>query len=921
MGRINSNVGLITGINITDTVDQLLKLAAKPRDMVQSRTDQYKAEQVAVTQLTALLLSAQVTGKKLGDASLFNQKSVASLNDSVLKATANGEPSLGTYQFTPLQQVQAQQLLSGGLASDATPLGEGEVSFRFGGFIDGDNSLSLLNGGEGFSRGKIRITDRSGATAEIDLRYAQTVDDVLNAIHSTTSINVRAEVQGDALRLVDQTGQTTSNLKVQEIGNGKTAASLGLAGIDSDTSAATGSDVLKLFGKLSLDRLNGPTGVRFDEALPDIEVKFRDGSTAHIDFKHLPKVNSEDDQPTNEQTLEDVLATINSTAPDKLRAEIAPDGDRLILTDLTADHGHAFTLNAEFNSKALADLGLDGAAENGVVTGRRLLGGLKSTLLNKLDGGRGVGELGTLNLTDRSGAQATVNLAGAETIDEVIGRINAAGIGIEAKVNQARNGIQLSDTTGLTAGKLIVASGDDKTTAEKLKINVDAEVSQVNSGSLTAQVVGEATQLSGFNGGKGVANGLIRLTDAKGATRTVGISSDTIHTIGDVIDTINNQGLDIEARLNDAGDGILLVSTGTSNGSIRVQDLNSTTAADLRIVGQSAPTEVGTAEVQAIDGSTTFKVKLNAQSTLSDLVDDINALNAGFSAGKFSDGGSLNPFHLTLLSQRAGRAGEMLIDTSALGMSFEESAKAQDAKLLLGAPSATGVGPIVTSSSNVFQDAVPGLKLEVLGTSEQAVSVAVNGTDEPVVAAVKSFVDTFNALRKKVKEVTAYDPDTQKGGILLGDSSALHIDTDFADLLSGRFFGAGDLQSIAEIGIELKDDGSLVFDADKLRLAYAESPEDVQSFLQTKELGLSARIDKLVEGLAGEGDSIMVNRAAALERKITINDERVKKFNEMLTRKRDFLLDQFYTLESTIAKIQSNTDALNSIAALASPSA
>ena len=77
--------------------------------------------------------------------------------------------------------------------------------------------------------------------------------------------------------------------------------------------------------------------------------------------------------------------------------------------------------------------------------------------------------------------------------------------------------------------------------------------------------------------------------------------------------------------------------------------------------------------------------------------------------------------------------------------------------------------------------------------------------------------------------------------------------------------------------------------------------------------------DKLVESLAGEQSSIMINRAAALERKIKINDERVQKFNEMLTRKRDFLLEQFYTLETTIAKIQSNTDALSALASLASP--
>src|SRR5690606_27482751 len=129
------------------------------------------------------------------------------------------------------------------------------------------------------------------------------------------------------------------------------------------------------------------------------------------------------------------------------------------------------------------------------------------------------------------------------------------------------------------------------------------------------------------------------------------------------------------------------------------------------------------------------------------------------------------------------------------------------------------------------------------------------------------------------------------------------------------------IQSIAEIGIDFKDDGTLAFDAERFHAKYAESPDAVRSFLTSKEFGLSAKIDKLVEGLAGEGDSIMVNRAAALERKIKINADKVTKYNEMLTRKRDFLLNQFYTLESTLAKIQSNTDALASLASLAQPQA
>jgi NAD(P)-dependent dehydrogenase (short-subunit alcohol dehydrogenase family) len=44
---------------------------------------------------------------------------------------------------------------------------------------------------------------------------------------SPYNINVTAVAHGDRLRLVNNTGQAVSNLKVQEVGGGTTAASLG----------------------------------------------------------------------------------------------------------------------------------------------------------------------------------------------------------------------------------------------------------------------------------------------------------------------------------------------------------------------------------------------------------------------------------------------------------------------------------------------------------------------------------------------------------------------------------------------------------------------------------------------------------------------------------------------------------------------
>src|SRR5262249_27396524 len=161
-------------------------------------------------QLTGQLLSVQITARNLAKADLYQQRTVSTSDSNVLAATVTGTPALGTSTFTPIQAAQAHQVVSSGLASNSQPLGGANISFRFGGFVDDGLSLDLINGGAGVSRGKIRITDRSGASAEIDLRYARSIDDVLSAINNNHDINVTAVAQGDSIRLIDKTGQTAA---------------------------------------------------------------------------------------------------------------------------------------------------------------------------------------------------------------------------------------------------------------------------------------------------------------------------------------------------------------------------------------------------------------------------------------------------------------------------------------------------------------------------------------------------------------------------------------------------------------------------------------------------------------------------------------------------------------------------------------
>src|SRR3954470_11722517 len=217
MTRIQSSVGLVTGIPIEDTVNKLMAVAAQPRDNLTTRTKGLQSEQLAVTQLSSLLVAFQFEAKQIGATSLFRSRDATSSNTAALTVAVadDASPAVGNYLFTPVQTASSQQLLSQSFAATDT-IGAGSFTFGLGGFVDQGISLSELNGGAGVHAGKIKITDRSGDSAVIDLSFARTVDDVLAAISNNTSINVSAIASGDSFKLIDNSGGS-GNIKVQEV--------------------------------------------------------------------------------------------------------------------------------------------------------------------------------------------------------------------------------------------------------------------------------------------------------------------------------------------------------------------------------------------------------------------------------------------------------------------------------------------------------------------------------------------------------------------------------------------------------------------------------------------------------------------------------------------------------------------------------
>lgn len=201
--------------------------------------------------------------------------------------------------------------------------------------------LSALNGGAGIDASGLTITN-GGESATVDLSAATTVQDLINAVNgSGTGVRMDVNADGTGLRLLNTTQGTS--LSVAENG-GTTAADLGLRSFGPDSKLAefnSGDGVRTVAG--ADFNLSDSLGVAFDVDLDDTTF-----------------------------TAQDVINTINTaatTAGAGVTASFATDGNGIVLTD-TAGGGATLRLTTQNYSNAAADLGIDGAAVSGVITGR-----------------------------------------------------------------------------------------------------------------------------------------------------------------------------------------------------------------------------------------------------------------------------------------------------------------------------------------------------------------------------------------------------------------------------------------------------------------------------------------------------------------------------------------------------------------------
>lgn len=274
-------------------------------------------------------------------------------------------------------------------------------------------------------------------------------------------------------------------------------------------------------------------------------------------------------------------------------------------------------------------------------------------------------------------------------------------------------------------------------------------------------------------------------------------------------------------------------------------------------------------------------------------------------------------FRLQLIVEQTGAGNEILVSAETSGFNFSEISSAEDALLVVGGQGVPGAGILVSSSSNDFNDVINGLDFNVTATSDTPVNVTVDRDDEALLSAVENFVDAYNAIRSDLTDLTDFNADDFTTGLLFGTNEALRVDTQLSQLVTDRFFGVGSFETLAEIGIEVGQDGQLTLDRGQFQAAFASDPTSLQNFFTDEERGIAARFNATIDSLAGDENGLLTNRSDALQNTIDTNLSRIEDLNASLERQRETLLLQFFQLESIIANLQQSQTALNALQPIA----
>lgn len=363
---------------------------------------------------------------------------------------------------------------------------------------------------------------------------------------------------------------------------------------------------------------------------------------------------------------------------------------------------------------------------------------------------------------------------------------------------------------------------------------------------------------------------------------------------------------------------------GTALGSYEIEVGQLATAQKQASTGFADSTAtVGSGQLTFDTSSSSFSVAVAAGDSLADIRDKVNGASTNDSVRasilNVDDGAGGTEARLVFSARETGTANAVTVtatdddgnNTDAAGLSqlasanLTELSAAQDAQLTVD-------GMAVTSSTNLVEGVVEGMTLNLNQAAPGTkVDVAVESDNAPVLEALNSFVEKYNALNNTYRNLTSYDAETEQGGVLQGDATANGINRGLRSLL-GDNMGTGTIDNLSEIGIQIDSDGKMTLDESVAENALNSDSQAVKDFLTDPADGVSQQVDDLLKPYLSF-DGIFDNRTDSLNRSIDRIEDKRAALDRRMDNYQESLTKQFTAMDKIVQNMQSSASYLSRI--------
>ncbi|MCW8328172.1 flagellar filament capping protein FliD [Photobacterium sp. SDRW27] len=246
--------------------------------------------------------------------------------------------------------------------------------------------------------------------------------------------------------------------------------------------------------------------------------------------------------------------------------------------------------------------------------------------------------------------------------------------------------------------------------------------------------------------------------------------------------------------------------------------------------------------------------------------------------------------------------------------SMSEMQAAGDAKVVID-----GLA-VVTSDTNVIEDAIKGVDLNLVALSDNAdgkeskkdVLVDVAYDRNAVGGAVEQFVNAYNQFFDVSRELGKFDPETQEKGPLVGDSIIRTVDNQLRAAFSSPIEGAPEtVKTLSELGITSTMAGRLEIDYDILDKQLEQNFADVGEFFGSRD-GFARKIEDLIHAHTGITGSIKGRQNSLNEQVMRLNTDQSNLDRRMESvQKRAH--DQFTAMDNAMGQMKSQLNSMMSM--------